>query len=155
MAKFKKSGGDIAYDDDIMAILVEKYGYDEDTVKWAYEFLLKYFVKATKDEDRFSILLPNLGSFIFKAEAARNYVKGQAVLESRGYPMRETAKDRVERFKRKLKVFDKFYEENSKGKSIFTCHKYPSKLHSYYVRRGRTLEELEEYQNTAQYEQED
>jgi hypothetical protein len=146
---FRKSEGDIAFDDDIILNVAEKYGFDVKHVALVFGFLFPYIKRETRKPTVLSFRVPNMGYMTFKVERAR-HIYAAMKKYSETNPVTKAYKTKVlnlgEQIENFYSRFRKIRDENP-DKYILCRTRFNNILTLPSYRRGMTLEEYEGYIN--------
>ena len=142
--RLMRSWGDIAYDDDIILNVQEKFPqFSMKQIQIIYNFIFPYVKKQVRGADCHMVRLSHLGNMYFKTEAARHYVDS-ATRYMQENPVAKTYRDKIENLAMKVQKFDEYYEKETKGVNLYTVHKRRSNFNLYHVMRCSNKEALEE-----------
>lgn len=145
--RFRRSSGDISFDDDIILDVAEKLGYSPKKISNVFAAVFMNIRKHIKDPEIHGIYMPNMGHFSFKVEYARYDVAAYDVYKKR-FKLSSVKRNRMETLRKQVENFDKIYAIKSQGVRAQSIHKFESCLHKYYIRKNFTLEQLEEFVNS-------
>jgi hypothetical protein len=146
--KFRRSQGDIAFDDDIILDVAEELGFTVQQVSHVFASIFKDIRKMIQNPELHGFYLPHLGYMNFKSEYARKELE-RFDNQKKIYPVSSLKRERMEALRQQVANFDKFFNEKASPDLSIKCpHKYKSVLHCTYIRHNHTLEELEEIHNS-------
>jgi hypothetical protein len=146
--KFRRSQGDIAFDDDIILDVAEELGFTTQQISHVFAAIFKDIRKIIKNPEVHGFYLPHLGYMNFKSEYARKELE-RFDNQKKLYPVSSLKRERMNTLRTQVENFDKFYKEKvSPDMSVKCPHKYKSIIQCSYIRHNHTLEELEELHNS-------
>lgn len=139
-----KSWGDIAYDDDVILNVHEKFPqFTVKQIQIIYKFIFPYIKKYVKDPNCHMVRLSHLGNMYFKVAAAKKHIEGATKYIEKN-PVAKTYKEKIEALALKVKNFDEYYDAETNGKPMYTVHKRISNFNLYHIMRCNNKEALEE-----------
>jgi hypothetical protein len=145
--KFRRSPGDIAFDDDIILDVAEELGYTPKQISHIYASVFLTIRKYIKNPNTHGFYVPFLGFMSFKVDYARRKVEAYDKFRA-NHPVSSTMREKMETLREQVENFDKIYAVRSQGIKPNCHHKYPSVIHAWNIRKNYTLEELEELVNS-------
>ena len=132
-----------AFTNDIAEKVAKELGMSKTKILYHIDFMTHWIKCLVKIKDVLSIYLPHIGSLYFNYAATKWEVKKFEHLKDEEMPAswvrrRNQNNEKVGKF---LEAFD----EN--GRYRYSRHKRRSKLFNFYFTKGKTLQELEIWQN--------
>ena len=132
----------------IIEEVAKKLGIKKEKVKAVFDSNISYINSLALDDSTLSIRLPNIGTLYMQRNAVLAIQKRMGYLKERGkYSLLAKTEATYKSQFDKLKILEKYKEDNNKGKSPMK-HFKRSMIKMKYHNGGKTIEEIEEIQNT-------
>jgi hypothetical protein len=132
---------DIAYTKDIAESVANELGLSRQFVEDHIDFIVHWVKKLTQDPDVLTINIPSVGRLYLNWNKVYKYYNNQKNSEDDLKSSRLIAFNLNEK---KLESFDKVFGD----KKGYNRHRKRSKFSSTYFNKGKSLRELEEWQNS-------
>lgn len=145
--KFRRSPGDIAFDDDIILDVAEELGFTPKQISNVFSSVFLTVKKSIKNPEVHGFYVPFLGFMSFKVEYARRTLEAYDRFKNNG-PVSSVKRERMETLREQVSNFDQIFDIKSQGIRPNCMHKYKSAIHAGTIRKNYTLEELEELVNS-------
>lgn len=143
--KTKKEESNILFTEDILQQAADELGISYKKVEIVYNVLIKHIRHLVSFTNTVSIFIPHIGTMYTKVGTIYGQIKKHKIIQKKN-PDSPDSKKRLIAWEKKKKLMDKYLSKNRM--SLTKCyHLKPTKFNMSRFNGGKTLDEIEAFQN--------